>query len=551
VLLLTLRLAPVLKISALLVLLTWLPAALGETILLRNISLITKGESKETILVNVLIKDRILDLISEDDIAFDQADRAYNAKSGYIFGDLNINQPAEFLILSSDPHSDYTILLDTKRYARFAIHGGEIKRNYLPIITKKTDVYTTRKPKWTAYSPPPVPVSLNYQDSSRWNRYEGDLFSGLFAGALILDRQYWVDQNDDSRQQLGNLQEDYEGGVIRGLRFGGVGTVNLEKPWVWTLFLTTHSFDKGFDETEDDSLSVYDARVDIPIFSNSNLSVGKQKEPISMERIMSLTDAPMQERGAVSDALLPARNVGVVVSSHYFDKRTTLAVGAFNNWFDKDQPSSISDNATQLVGRATWAAWIADQDTKVLHFGLGLRHSDGKEGYNTSAGPEFSNAPKYLVTSHLETNDIQSYQMEASYRDGPYWLHSEYVRTDVDLSNTSSPSYDGYHVTASWVMTGEMRPYNYNSGIFGGIPISRSVNQNGWGAVELTTRYSQIDFDDDTINEGDMKIWSAGANWLLSPYTAVGLNYRYITLDKLGNDGISQGINLRLTLMLE
>lgn len=540
------------QITVLLTLLLWLPAAIAESILLRNVSMSTQDESKEPITINILIKDRLLELISESDIPLDQADRTYNANGGYILGQLSLAQPASFLILSQDPKKDFRIFLDTKRYASFAIHDGKIRRNYLRRVTKESQATTAIKRGWTAYTPPPIAVPLNYQDSSRWNKFDGEFISGLFAGAIILDRQFWLDQNDASHQQVGNLKEDYEAGEIRAMRFGGVGTLNFDKPWVWTVFAATHGFDKGFNETNDDSFSFFDVRLDIPVLPKANVSIGKQKEPISMERLMTLVNLPMQERSTVSDALLPSRNVGIVVSSNFFDDRVSVAASAFNNWLDKDQPSSRSDNATQFIGRTTWAAIVTDQQSNILHLGLGLRHSNGKEGYATSVSPEFNNAPNFIRTELIDTDDIVSYQMEASFRSGPYWLHSEYIRTDVDnKGQQNDPSYAGYHITASWILTGEMRPYNFRAGIFGRVPVSRSVQQNGWGAIELSTRYSALDFSDDALTGGDMDIWSAGANWLLTPYTTVGLNYRYINLEQLGEQGHSQGLNLRLTLMLE
>jgi phosphate-selective porin OprO/OprP len=50
---------------------------------------------------------------------------------------------------------------------------------------------------------------------------------------------------------------------------------------------------------------------------------------------------------------------------------------------------------------------------------------------------------------------------------------------------------------------------------------------------------------------GKVDIWSAGLNWWLSPYLNVSLNYRYITLDRFGFEGNSQGFNSRLMLILE
>ena len=69
------------------------------------------------------------------------------------------------------------------------------------------------------------------------------------------------------------------------------------------------------------------------------------------------------------------------------------------------------------------------------------------------------------------------------------------------------------------------------------------------GTIE--PEHSNLDLSDGPTDEGKMDIWSAGVNWWLSPYMNVNLNYRYITLDKLGVEGTSQRVNARVTLILE
>ena len=54
----------------------------------------------------------------------------------------------------------------------------------------------------------------------------------------------------------------------------------------------------------------------------------------------------------------------------------------------RDQPMSYSVNydkipilgATQVIGRVTGLAWVAEDDSHLLHLGLGARYSGGKEG---------------------------------------------------------------------------------------------------------------------------------------------------------------------------
>jgi phosphate-selective porin OprO/OprP len=263
----------------------------------------------------------------------------------------------------------------------------------------------------------------------------------------------------------------------------------------------------------------------------------------------------MQERAAVSDTILPSRNTGVVLAGNLFDSRVTLAGGLFNDWLDKDQPSSPGDNSTQFVGRATWLPYVSENGSTLLHLGAGLRYSNFKEAGSLKSTPEFNQSPEFLETDVLQSDDAYTYQAEASLRTGPFWLHGEYIRAELEDALYNDPTMSGYHLTASWLLSGEVRPYNRRVGIFGGVPISRSVNQNGWGAWELATRFSHLDLSEvPDVNggmSGEMDIWSAGINWWASPYMNINFNYRYITLDRYGVEGSSQGVVTRVVLLLE
>ena len=519
-------------------------------ILLRNVTLVDRdGADNKT--VNILVKNSTLDIITEDLIPLKDADEAYDARGGFILGKLELGSPASFMILDGDPGNDIDIMLDTKSHALFAMKNGAIVRNRFVMMLEETPEEKVRAEKgWLAYAPPPLAVPLDYKDTERWNRFDTKWISGIGVAALVLDRQNWLDQSEGSQLQLGDLNL-YDGGEIRGLRIGAVGTINFDKPWVWTLFGATHAFDKGFDTTEDDDFTLFDVRLDIPVWEKASFSIGKQKEPISMQRIMSMAHLPQQERAAVADALLPARNIGVVMAGSLFDDNMTLAGGVFNNWLDKDQPNSFSDNASQFVGRATGVVWASDNESTLLHLGAGYRHSDVKEQAFVSTEPEFNKSPKFVDTGLLDGDSSDLYQLEASLRSGPFWLHGEYIQAELESQELNDPNFDGYFVTASWVLTGEVRPYNRRVGIFGSVPISRNVDQNGWGAWEISTRFSNLDANENTIDGGDMDIWSVGLNWWLTPYFNVNLNYRYVTLDKLGVEGSSQGINTRVVLILE
>ncbi len=523
-------------------------AADAERIIVTNTRLVGRDAAAQDVAVNVLIVDGKLTVVTKDELVIEPGDTAVDSNGGFLFGQLALGSRPSFVILDQDPRENVDVLLDTKAHARFAIREGVIVKNELQAMPVSSADATPKRRQWKAYTPPPIAVPIRYYDSRKWNKFESKPVSGLFIGALMLDRQFWLSQDGSSESQVGDLS-DFEGGEIRGARFGVVGTLNFKRPWRYTVFAATNTFDKGFDVDTTDDFTWFDYRLDIPLPADLMLSVGKQKEPISMERLASLAYLPMQERSAIADAVLPARNHGVVLSGTAASDNVSWAVGAFNNWIDSGE--SFSDTSNQLVGRATWAPAFFQNESNLLHVGLGLRHSDAKQPVRARSEPEFNNAPLYVDTGSLSADDLMTYNLEAYWRNGPYMLGFEYIGTDVDSPQSGNPFLSGYHLTGSWAVTGETRAYRKRSGTFDPLPVSRPVNQGGWGTVELAFRYSNTDLTDGTVDGGDMDIWSLGVNWWLTRSAHLGVNYRHITLDRFATQGDSSGLNARILLMLD
>jgi len=367
------------------------------------------------------------------------------------------------------------------------------------------------------------------------------------VGAVILDRLRWATQDADSKEQVGDL-DPTGGGEIRAFRFGLVGTFNFAHPWTYTVFAVTHAFDQGFESGTSDDLSFFDYRVDIPLATNLSFSVGKQKEPISHERLVTLPSILMQERAAASDALLPARNHGLVLSGALPARRVTWSVGAFNNWIDTDLP--FGETSNDFMGRVTWVPASSEDGTHMLHVGLGLRTSDTKQPVRVRARPEFNGAPRFVDTDAFDADRANTLNIEGIWRFGPYFAAFEYLGTSYDAPGVDDPYLAGWHLTGSWTLTGEMRNYRARTGTFDGVPVARPVNQGGWGALEATARYSTIDLTDGALTGGEMDVLSVGLHWWLSSSAQLSTNYRMVLLDRLGLNGSSSGFNVRLLLML-
>ena len=536
-------------------------AAFGQVVdprnvLIREVNLLVPGEAGKTIIVNILIRDNILELVSEDEIPVPDGIVPVNAANGYLLGETVIGVPPKFIILDGNPGLDFDVLMDTDQHIVFAVNDGELVRNRLfEDFEAVTEADDRARRNWLAYTPPPMALPSNYGDASKWNQWATENTTGIFLAAVVLDRTKWPSQDDVSVMQVGDLSS-FEGGEIRGLRFGAVGTLNyFERPWVYTVFGATHAFDKGFETQDTDDYTWFDYRLDIPVSDDMTFSVGKQKEPISMERIMSMVNLPMQERSTVSDSFLPSRNFGVVLNRGTPGGLMTWAAGLFNNFIDSGE--SVSDTPTAFVGRATWLPFVSSDESNLVHLGLGYRYSDANLGVRFASTPEFNKSPDFLdtglstVNSIIDADNFNTLNLEASWRRGPFWLHGEYVSSNVDSPTFGDLDFSGYHVTGSWIVSGEMRDYNRKSGIFRLVPVARTVNQGGWGAWELSSRWSSTDLRDRGIDGGKVDILSFGVNWWLTPIFNVNLNYRFVNNQTNGLSGDSSGVMTRLMLVLE
>jgi phosphate-selective porin OprO/OprP len=519
-----------------------------DSLLIRNVYLISREDTLGDIRVSILIIDSVLQLVTRDEISFGPKVKTLDGDNGFLMGNVALGQYPSFVILDNNPRENFDIFLNTRAHIRFAMEKGVIAINELSTVPQSQLKTGQKKSTWNAYQPPPMAVPINYYNSRKWNKFETKYISGLFNGVIALDRLRWVSQDENSVQQVGNLEENSIG-AVRAIRFGLIGTLNFKTPWLYTIFVTNNTFDRGYDPPSDNKLLLYDLRLDIPLSKSINMSVGKQKEPISMERLMSLVFLPMQERYAAADAFLPARNYGISFNGTAYKNRGTWAGGIFKNVFDSD--TSFAATPTQLTGRITGLPFLSKDESNLLHLGLGVRYSTADLPLVGKADAEFFAAPAFAKTDYIAADHLFTFNIETYWRKGPYLLGMEYIGNRVKSSSTGNPTPRGWNVTGSWIVTGEMRNYRKRSGTFDPVPVSQPVGQNGWGALELTTRLSCIDLTDEGLTGGTMRTISLGANWWLSAKAQFGANYRYILLDRFNTNGNSSGLNFRLMLILD
>jgi len=525
----------------------------GPNLLIENIRIASSDGQTDPDLTHIRIRDGILSLISEDHIKADEGATVLDAGGGYLLGKLQVGAQPKFMILNEDPVADVMVLLNTDQHVIFAISDGSVLINRIMGTAQASSAAEKEESEvaehWYTYDPPPFALP-NSIGSEKWNTWSSRWVDGLFISALALDRQ-WISQDAGSIDQVGDLTDSRERGTIRGWRFGVAGTINFDRPWLYNVAGAWNSFDRGFDSFDEESneFSFFDFSVDIPVSELMILRVGKQKEPVNMDRSMTMAQLASQERYAAADAMFPTRNVGVTLYGNLPSRRVAWAAGVFNDWLIEGE--SLGDSATQTVARVAWLPLVSTDESDVVHVGLGIRHTNAKQGLAYGSRPETGNMPKFVDTDHFDADSSMLYNWELGWRHGPLWLMAEYSDNHIDAPDVGNPNFTGYHISGTWSLTGEMRGYRNNRGVFDGLPIAQSVLQGGKGATELGFRFSSIDLTDGLIKGGEMDIATLQFNWWLTHSLAVGFNYRRTWTDHKDIEGQMDAFVARVMLILQ
>jgi phosphate-selective porin OprO/OprP len=259
---------------------------------------------------------------------------------------------------------------------------------------------------------------------------------------------------------------------------------------------------------------------------------GYSKTPVGFEGNTSTPANSFIEQALPTQAVYENRRVGVDWAWY---RPTWLAQAGY---YDGSDLQGANDGHT-LAGRVAWVPRNRPGD--VLHFGVSASREAPEATTNTlgvlqlpsakfASTPEAGLTPLKLVSSGTLKNvaDIDRTGLEGLWIHGPWSLQGEYLRANTSFAD-GKPDYriDGGYAFASWVATGESRPYK--DGNVGNVVPSRP-----WGALEFLLRYSTLDLDDGSTLGGREHDWTLGANWYLGQHLKLQANYVRAFSDRKG-----------------
>jgi phosphate-selective porin OprO/OprP len=285
------------------------------------------------------------------------------------------------------------------------------------------------------------------------------------------------------------------------------------------------------------------------------ITLGGLDAPLGFDNLVSSRDRIFMEVPAPVQAFVPATSVGIEAARTHHDGRGTWALG----WFTVGQRRDVGDQSRALArvaGRTTWLLRAhedepsTDRWPELLHVGVaGAYTFAGTDHVHYQARPESFLAPIAVDTAHVESRSAFVLGVEAAGRRGPLSFQGEYLQAFVDRASVSFP---GLYLTVAYLLSGEIRPYDRESAVFGQLVPARPLDLRArrFGAFECAARWSWVDLDDGPIDGGRMHVLGAGFNWYWNRWVRWQVGYELAFVDGGRLDGRLHVFQGRFQLVL-
>lgn len=334
-----------------------------------------------------------------------------------------------------------------------------------------------------------------------------------------------------------------------------------------------------------------DAYLDYAYLPYASITAGKQKTPLSLERLQGDSDGMFLER-AFPTYLASNRDVGVMLHGEFakpgfkteyggpvdFKNFISYQFGVFNGSGDNGSPnynSPDNDKDKEFVGRL-WAHPFQHSGSDWLEgLGLGIAGSwehpnqtslaaASQQALSSQSTPigrsaflnytSVKSATGNVYTTPLADGVHYRVYPQAYWYAGPFGLMGEYVLSAQEIYSTrnnapvrSQLNNSAWQVQLSYVLTGE-------DNTFQSVKPIRPFNplEGSWGAWQIAGRWSEFNVDNTAFNILDptksakhATAWAVGVNWFLNQNARIMANYEQTYFD--GGAGVvsGAGVNTR------
>jgi len=350
----------------------------------------------------------------------------------------------------------------------------------------------------------PIPERFDPLDLARDVRLRGRVGGSLFL---------------DVGRLGGPALDDGWDGTVRRARFLTRGELAR---WTATEYKVEFSLERGGFYFNDFYLRWRPAR-----FVDA-LKFGYFQPPVSLESIAASADRSLMEVPAPVAAFAPGFEGGFEIAGSRASPDLSWALALSRSGQDQESVDA-SDAQGRATGRLVWRPWYDGQAGALLHLGASVSYSTaGSGGIRYRARPESYLAPYLLDTDEI-AGEATLLALEAAWQRGPLSLQAELFQSFVGADAGGSLRFGGGYLQASWVATGEHRPYDRAQAIFGRVaPREDFAPRHGrWGALELAARLSWLDLADGPVDGGRLYGVGLGVTWTWNRFVRIQAGYGF------------------------
>lgn len=226
------------------------------------------------------------------------------------------------------------------------------------------------------------------------------------------------------------------------------------------------------------------------------------------------------------------------------------------------------DEQTQALGRVSYRFWRDGVSNAMIGGSAGWILNTNTLGATITLQdrPEMRvNADRLISTGGITARSGSMFALDGGFNIENFYLGGEYAQFRLNRTApvTTDPTFHGWYVEGSWVLTGEPKSYTVTSnnnevGGFGAPRVANpfSLSGDSWGAWELTARYSDTNLNSHEhtaaalggVAGGEERILDLGVNWYINQTVKLQVNDLIVNVNRLSAPAavtkIGQNLNI-------
>ena len=268
-----------------------------------------------------------------------------------------------------------------------------------------------------------------------------------------------------------------------------------------------------------DVVEITDAVLTYKASDRINLTAGQHNNFQSLEELTSSRFSAFIERAAFTDAFNFERRLGV--SAAFARGPVTAQLGVFHdNLLDIDE----TDSAASVDGRIVYAPRLGETQ---LHFGASAHWRDN----GAVTATRYRQRPllhatdvRFIGTPSLPVENESHFGAEAALVRGPFHAAGEahWLKADT-VGAGPGPTLFGGYAEIGYFLTGESRGYRGTR--WDRTRVGRSIEEGGFGAVQVILRYDHLDLSSGSVAGGRQHGLQASLTWIPTDHVRFLINY--------------------------